>query len=90
MKDPFLDFFILCTNSDAMISDCWIEQCWNFYFRSLLNDWKIESVAKLLEEVGDFSGTNTTNDAVRWSHSEDGIFIVGRVYKKEGNQQKSR
>ncbi|KAG5568861.1 hypothetical protein H5410_064121 [Solanum commersonii] len=44
------------------------EQSWNLYFRRLLNDWEIERVAKLLEEVGDFAGTNTTNDDVRWSH----------------------
>ncbi|WMV17213.1 hypothetical protein MTR67_010598 [Solanum verrucosum] len=57
-----------------MISDCWTVQGWNLNFRRLLNDWEIERVAKLLEEVGDFADTNTANDVVRWSHSKDGIF----------------
>ncbi|WMV25673.1 hypothetical protein MTR67_019058 [Solanum verrucosum] len=73
-----------------MISDCWTVQGWNLYFRRLLNDWEIERVAKLLEEVGDFAGTNTDNDVVRWSHSKNGIFTVGRAYKKECNSQSSR
>ena len=90
LKDLFPDLFFLCTNSEAMISDSWTVQGWNLYFRRLLNDWVIERVAKLLEEVGDFAGTNTDNDVVRWSHSKDGIFTVVRAYKKECNSQSSR
>ncbi|WMV15373.1 hypothetical protein MTR67_008758 [Solanum verrucosum] len=90
LKDMFRHLFILCTNSEAMISDCWTVQGWNLYFRRLLNDWEIERVAKLLEEMGDFAGTNTANDVVRWSHSKDGIFTVGRAYKKECTSQSSR
>ena len=51
---------------------------------------KLREYAKLLEEVGDFAGTYTDNDVVRWSHSKDGIFIVGRAYKKECNSQSCR
>ena len=69
-KDLFPDLFILCTLRQ-MISHCWTVQGWNLYFRRLLNDWEIDRVAKLLEELGDFAGTNTDNDVVRWSHSKD-------------------
>lgn len=88
-KDLFPDLFILCTLRQ-MISHCWTVQGWNLYFRRLLNDWEIEKVAKLLEEVGDLAGINTDNDVVRWSHSKDGIFTVGRAYKKECNLRSNR
>lgn len=68
-------------------SDCWTEKGWDLSFRRLLNDWEIERVAKLLEGVGTFAGTNNTPDAVKWAHSKGGIFSVGRAYRKEGNVQ---
>lgn len=49
----------------------------------MLNDWEIVRVAKLPEEVGKFAGTNNSPDAVRWIHSKDGIFSVGKAYRKE-------
>ena len=51
-KRPLPNLFVLCTSSEAIISDCWTVQGWNLYFRRLLNDWEIEIVDKLLEEWG--------------------------------------
>lgn len=53
LKDLFPDLFILCTNSEAMLSDCWTEQGCNLYFKRPLNYREIERVAKFLEETED-------------------------------------
>lgn len=43
----------------------------------------MERVAKLVEKNLGFPGTNSELDCVRWSHREDGVFIVDREYKME-------
>lgn len=87
LKDSYPDLFLLCNNPEAWVNECWTAHGWNLTFRRFLNDWEVERVANLLEEIGAFPGTNNEPDSVRWSHSEDGIFTVGRAYKWENSQE---
>lgn len=86
LKESFPDLFLICSNPDANINECWTTQGWKLVFRRLLNDWEVERVAKLLELLEKFSGTSSAPDSLRWKHSKDEAFTVNRAYKMESTQ----
>jgi len=47
-----------CVNPKCGKQEIWSSQCWNMTFWRLLNDWEITWVTKLLNLLGEFSGTN--------------------------------
>ncbi|WMV51343.1 hypothetical protein MTR67_044728 [Solanum verrucosum] len=87
LKESFPDLFLLCSNPDANINECWTAQGWDLIFRRFLNDWEVERVAKLLDLLENFPGITNAPDSLRWKHSKDGAFTVSRAYKMESPQQ---
>lgn len=87
LKESFPDLFLLCSNPDANINECWTAQGWDLIFRRFLNDWEVERVAKLLELLEKFPGITNAPDSLRWKHSKDGASTVSRAYKMESPQQ---
>ncbi|KAG5605409.1 hypothetical protein H5410_026901 [Solanum commersonii] len=65
LKESFPDLFLLCSNPDANINECWTAQGWDLIFRRFLNDWEVERVAKLLELLEKFSGITNAPDSLR-------------------------
>ena len=68
LKESFPDMFLLCSNPDANINECWTAQGWDLIFRKFLNDWEVDRVANLLHEIGDFTGTTSAPDFMRWKN----------------------
>ena len=87
LKESFPDLFLLCSNPDANINECWTAQGWDLIFRKFLNDWEVDRVAKLLELLEKFPSITNVPDSLRWKHSKDGAFTVSRAYKMESPQQ---
>ncbi|KAH0765964.1 hypothetical protein KY285_001835 [Solanum tuberosum] len=86
LKDIFSDLFTICNNPEATVKECWTEQGWDLSLRRFLNDWEVDRVANLLHEIGDFTGTTSAPDSMRWKHKKDGNFTVKRVYETTQNE----
>ncbi|CAN4120469.1 unnamed protein product [Withania somnifera] len=46
----FPNLFLISTNPEMRVSECWTTQGWDLFFRRLLNDWEMDRVAALLEK----------------------------------------
>lgn len=57
LQDRFPHLMMLCRDPNINVAECWSNHGWNFNFRRHLNDWEVEKVATLLNEVEIFAGT---------------------------------
>lgn len=76
MQDRFPNLMKVCRNPKIKVVECWSNRGWNFKFRRNLNDWKMERVSSLLNEVEIFVGTTIEPDKLRWRHTTKGSFSV--------------
>lgn len=44
-----------------------------------MNDLEMVRVANLVKEIGNFKGTTTEPDTIKWRHNADGVFSVNTV-----------
>jgi len=55
-----------------------------------LNDWEEDRVPNLLHEIGDFTGTTSAPDSMRWKNKKDGLLSVKWVYVTINTQQNKK
>lgn len=85
LPDRFPDLMMLCRNPEINVAECWSNHGRNLNFRRCLNDWEVERVASLLNEVKIFAGTTMEPEKLRWRHTTEGSFSVKNVYKRENS-----
>lgn len=81
----YLALFSLYSNSEATVADNWSPQGWKICFRRHLNDWEVDiaaRVARMLQHLGSFKGTNANSDTIIWKHEKDAKFTVNKLYKE--------
>lgn len=54
-----------------------------------MNDWEVERVVGMLQELSGFNGITLEPDTIRWKHDNEDRFSVNRLYRKKGIEQPS-
>lgn len=69
--------------SQKLLPIYWTSQGWDLFLRRLLNDWKVERVALLLEKLGGSSGISTEPDRILWKHLAKMGVLQSTMHTKE-------
>lgn len=87
LQNSYPDLFSFCTKPKGTVCETWSVNALEIQFRRYLNDWEVDRLPQLLQEVSSFKGTSPSPDTITWKHAADGKFSVNRLYKREVRKQ---
>ena len=71
----------LASNPHAKVEEIRGQQGCNLNFRRLLNDWEVDRVATLINQIDQLQGLSNCEDSLVWKGSSTRYFSVNSAYK---------